>query len=407
MSDHTKEKRNRLTTRREAPEPTARRFGVFILGAGFSRPAGLPLANDLWGEVRRRADGMSGRASFFRDDLDAYIQFRRECYGEALTPDKVDFEDFMAFLDIEHYLGLRGNDTWSDDGNEAQIVVKTLIGEILTERTPPKERLPDIYLRFAEMLQPDDLVLTFNYDVLLERALEAVGQPFRLFPQRLKPLYPGGSDLSVDTSREEVVLLKLHGSVDWFDRRSYSRLEVSFRRSGSTDGPYHPVFKPKRELAAVPLVGGARFSDDPLREMHRVLDIEQLYRSRPLFQVAPWLLNPSSAKILYAEKQKDFWWGLGDWGSMNFAMAIIGFSLSGPDDYARQVLYRLVKNYQCNYWEEGVLGRTKTPLVLVDLRELAGDKEDFKRRYAFVNWERTKTHFAGFDDEALELLRHN
>ena len=38
----------------------------------------------------------------------------------------------MAFLDVEHYLGLRkGRTTWSTDGNEGQVVVKTLIGEIL------------------------------------------------------------------------------------------------------------------------------------------------------------------------------------------------------------------------------------------------------------------------------------
>jgi hypothetical protein len=43
-------------------------------------------------------------------------------------------------------------------------------------------------LEFAEGLQAGDRVLAFNYDILLERALEAVGKPFRLFSERLKSI---------------------------------------------------------------------------------------------------------------------------------------------------------------------------------------------------------------------------
>jgi len=140
----------------------AMRFGLFILGAGFSKPAGLPLGPELWDEIRRRGFAKSGRASKFREDLDNYIEYRNCCDGIKLTYEQVDFESFLAFLDIEHYLGLRGGDTWSSHGNEGQVVVKTLIGEILTERTPQIERIPQRYLDFASILKPNDLVLTFN-----------------------------------------------------------------------------------------------------------------------------------------------------------------------------------------------------------------------------------------------------
>ncbi len=43
------------------------RFAVFVLGAGFSRSAGLPLAPELWKEVRRRAELMTGRAGQVSD----------------------------------------------------------------------------------------------------------------------------------------------------------------------------------------------------------------------------------------------------------------------------------------------------------------------------------------------------
>jgi hypothetical protein len=380
----------------------SKRFRIFILGAGFSRPAGLPLGADLWKEVLRRAYGLSGRAGFFRDDLNDYIEFRKRSDGLILVPDEVDFEDFMAFLDIEHYLGLRGKDTWSPDGNEGQVVVKTLIGEILTELTPPRDKIPELYLRFAKLLQPTDYVLTFNYDVLLERALETVGLPFRLYPSRFEQVR--GDYASVNTTREELVVLKLHGSVDWFDRAFHSNLEREFRKQGSSHSPRHPVFNPDGPLKIAPLTEGPRFESDPLRQMYRVLDVERLYRGRILFLATPSLLNPSSVKIVHSRMLRDFWDGLGQAGVLNFGMAIIGFSLPQQDDYAQQAIYRLVRNYQENYWEAGQLEHKKTPLLLIDFQKSAAGRQAFRKRYAFVNWDRAKLHFDGFSNDALRLI---
>ncbi|MGA8028708.1 MAG: hypothetical protein WB992_16305, partial [Bryobacteraceae bacterium] len=68
----------------------SQKFAVYILGAGFSKPAGLPLAWELWEEVRRRALSLSGRGGFFRDDLEAYVEYRRKCDGTNLTLEQVD-----------------------------------------------------------------------------------------------------------------------------------------------------------------------------------------------------------------------------------------------------------------------------------------------------------------------------
>jgi hypothetical protein len=117
------------------PEPLPK-SSLYILGAGFSAAAGLPLANELWREVMRRAWPMTGRAEKFAHDLKAFIEFKRRAEGTKLRPKDVNFEEFLGFLDVEHYLGLRGSDTWSTHGNKTQVIVKTLIGQILAERTP-------------------------------------------------------------------------------------------------------------------------------------------------------------------------------------------------------------------------------------------------------------------------------
>ncbi len=389
-----------------AEDFSAQKFAIYILGAGFSKSAGLPLATELWSEVRRRALCLTGRAGFFRDDLQTYIEYRKRCDGINLTFETVDLEDFMAFLDIEFHLGLRGKETWSAQGNEAQVVVKTLIGEILTERMPAD--IPEIYLRFARLLKPDDYVLTFNYDVLLERALEQIGVPYRLYPNRYKPsdYTPNPKMMIVDDSREEVIVLKPHGSIDWFDRAEYSAREQYRIERGFETASRDLVFQYPSRFKAEPLAEGPRFRNDVLREMYRVRDIETLYQSSPLFFATPALLNPSSMKILFAEMVRDFWWGMCYAGGMNFRMAVIGFSLPSQDEYARQIIYRLVTNYQQRAWDEAWddFGHKKTPLVLVDLRCSQKEQEALRNRYAFVDWTKAITCFNGFDQHALEVL---
>lgn len=141
---------------------------LFVLGAGFSCAAGLPLAVPLWKEIRGTAARYpkDQRADKFNTDLNNYIAFRKDALGEQLTPEKVNFEDFIRYLDIKHYLGLRGSDTWSTEGNEGTIVTKYLIGKILACHLNDLQEIPDLCLDFAKRLDLHDTVITFNYDRL-------------------------------------------------------------------------------------------------------------------------------------------------------------------------------------------------------------------------------------------------
>ena len=281
-------KGSNMPTRSPDSSPS-RNNAIYILGAGFSKPAGLPVADELWKEVVRRALPMSQRASKFRASLENYIEYQRRCFGKSLTFETVNFEQFCGYLDIEHHLGLLGSDTWSTQGNEAQVIIKMLIAQILTERTPASNKIPKLYIDFAKQLKPYDRILTFNYDILLERALDAAGVPFRLYPHRYETVDRNGS--TIDWRREEVVVLKMHGSVDWFDKTKFNWLREDARLHGHHGFvPHDAIFN--SDLRTTPLVEGPRPDNDPIANIHRLIDVEAYYQRPALFLSTPRLINP-------------------------------------------------------------------------------------------------------------------
>src|SRR5258708_39106843 len=68
------------------------------------------------------------------------------------------------FWITKHILGLRGGDTWSEEGNEDQLMLRWGIGAVLHHATPDVTDLPVQYSHFAKQLWPTDCVVTFNYD---------------------------------------------------------------------------------------------------------------------------------------------------------------------------------------------------------------------------------------------------
>ena len=133
-----------------------------MLGAGFSRLAGLPLATTLFPMVKTSIESRHGRETKFHRDLDEYIEYRKKADGVELKEHDVDLEALLSYLDIEHFLELRGSDTWSSEGNESQLMIRAAIGEVIQRQTPPADKLHPAYYRFAESLSVHDWVLTFR-----------------------------------------------------------------------------------------------------------------------------------------------------------------------------------------------------------------------------------------------------
>jgi hypothetical protein len=388
----------------ESKTDRERRFWIIILGAGFSSPAGLPLANELFKEVRKRARAHFGSDNAIETELDYFVKYKRRCDGIDVPRDDVDYEEFLGFLDAEHALGFRGGDTITLEGNAAQLIVKKLIGILLQERSPRSVAdIPSLYLQFAERLRPSDWVLTFNYDTLLESALTAVGRPFRLFPHRYAYVIPQSGYGVSDISQEEITVLKLHGSIDWFDKTPY---DESVKAVG--DPTYVPRwyshFAPHSPYDLSPLLEGPQMPDDPMRNIYRMRDVGKYY-SQAFVPQPPIILTPSVNKLLYFEPLKSLWWGIGMGGGLNLGMAIIGYSLPPNDEHARQAIYRLTDNYTRFEPDLTIGGVKKLPLRIVNLA--CGEERVRKfwaSRYRFLDPKRAAVWLDGFNRDSLDFI---
>jgi hypothetical protein len=168
---------------------------LFILGAGFSAEAGVPLTGEL---LSRAMDLCRKECAWFVERMD---DFARECFQIDGEPDykSLDLAKYVTYLEYASLRELGGGDCWSELGSKPMLCLRYHLAKAIAAATPRVDDVPEMYLRFAELLRPQrDLVITFNWDCLLELALRKVGKPYSY-------AYKDG----------HIVVEKLHGSVNW------------------------------------------------------------------------------------------------------------------------------------------------------------------------------------------------
>lgn len=171
---------------------------VYVFGAGASRDAGYPLASEMGGalfEYMLKSENVSIRAS---------AEFLIDTFGE--TP---NVEDLIT--EIESQVAKLKNSAVPEDRIQRNRIGnrRGYLGVALQEwfRQIHVSPAPS-YARFAEhIVQPGDVVITFNYDDSLERELRRFGK------WDISRGY--GFPLGTQDIPSDVQVLKLHGSVNW------------------------------------------------------------------------------------------------------------------------------------------------------------------------------------------------
>jgi SIR2-like domain len=378
---------------------------LFFLGAGFSRSAGLPLASELLSLVTDEIHRHFPAATKLDKSLERYKRYVADTTGIDAQP--VDIEQFCAFLDHEHILGLRGGDTWSEEGNEDQLMLRWGIGSVLHRATPTVADLPVQYIHFAEQLRPMDCVVTFNYDRILENTLDAVGVPYRRFPYRYTACHDMYSEVDSERGSQEVTIFKVHGSIDWVDRSGFERnLRVLARSNTDT---FHRrrnlIFGDSPITVCHPLVEGPRPEGDPLASVMILSDLNAYYRNLNVWHhAAPLILAPSAVKLLYGAPMREIWAGVPQGVVALAGLCIVGYSLPPADPHARQILWSISSAYGSSFGDPDWSLYPKQRIKVIDHRNTTQDADELKDSYRFLDPSITDYLLDGFDNASVSEI---
>ncbi len=193
---------------------------VYVLGAGFSKQAGCPTVPEFISKnvILRLKKRLSKHEKQKLTSLQSYWNYRiTEGYCES------NIESIFNHVSAAKYLSMESM-TESDTSNyDAQNIYDDLQWFILkTLKIYTKKKIPKGYYRFVkEILQSQDTVITFNYDLVLEKVFNDLKIPF---------------DYGIsEPQKGDRLILKLHGSANWvyckncghsYPTREYSGLDA-------------------------------------------------------------------------------------------------------------------------------------------------------------------------------------
>ena len=365
---------------------------LFVLGAGFSKAAGLPLAGELLKEVRKEVKSYFKWGGGWEGTLEREI---RE--WTLLYPDMpVDLERVLAYSHRKHYLRLVGPDEYFEHGGRSIVAARKAIQQVLIAATPSST--PPLYSTFTRSLSPNDLVLTFNYDTLLEQALDDVAKPYTLTPEWwLSREMP-------ESGQEYVDLLKLHGSVDWYTRQYHDEAIRWHYEQGNDVPDNDPIFGPKPLVQPEPLSRGL-VEGNGQRILAQVFRVPNHLEHFPFAEsfgshVVPFVLPPAHDKLLGHDAILDLWESLHRTMDIFSAIIVIGYSMPSYDNYAYEALGYLFTAYQQG-GDTTKWGQRRVPIQVITKSD---SEQSALKGIPFLDRHKTRVWHKGFSEESLKWI---
>jgi hypothetical protein len=170
---------------------------VFVLGSGFSVRAGAPLSRSVLGSLFRQ-----DKSAPYLLELKSYID-RFLFPGRPDWVTETDFEEVLSRLDlIRHYQPYP-----NIDYTQVSYYEDLLIGEF-TKLLNPEHLSSEhcSYAIFRKLLEPQDIIVSFNYDLVVESLLTLANINYN---------YNLESGMG-NSQGKAVPLLKLHGSINLY-----------------------------------------------------------------------------------------------------------------------------------------------------------------------------------------------
>lgn len=342
---------------------------AYILGAGFSKPANMPLSTELLPLLVKHLQ--LAEMSKWLDNLCSRLQWisGNDQHANSLCMN-IEQVFHFAYFDMEvyrlrqHLEPVRRMDGPGTSWRQCETIEAWLsyLEDALTDVISESDNDCDLapITRWADSVNENDVVLTFNYDTLAERALTRLRKPWN------------HGFLRIDDSGNPV--FKLHGSIDWIVAHrsdNSSKLDLLFNKENVNDSE---------------------------NDTGNIEDDCQLWRCRTLDQRVDWIEGRDLQSIpksacprtvgiagLGAYKQLHRIPGLGRvWSNGMQALyhadqvVIVGFSMSDFDAMAQMQFAEIAQARARN---------SKTlPVIVIDPFVDKSSKDRFRRVFRSVNF---------------------
>jgi hypothetical protein len=295
---------------------------TFIFGAGASVHAGYPLATELWPVMERWARATFPEGHHFRDAVDTM---------NAEFDVSKSFELVLMELDnrIEPFLKTRPA---TDQGLREKVMLVYL-------RSAIKSMIPfyfnslrsqpaDLYRIFAsDLLARGDVVITFNYDLAVDRELEQSGK------WNIGSGY-GFSIEGITVEDSPCKLLKLHGSTNWTGEPFQGSL-------GFSQGSWENLSLGQRPIIHSSEFGYLGYSNSRDPQCHDgPVRIESLIMPTANKQ----FFNETSLGREWEGFWDSLWYPAGKALEASKEVFLVGYSIPGYDTRARDLLATKIAN---------------------------------------------------------------
>ncbi len=280
-----------------------KRNRLFILGAGFSADANIPLTSNL---LSLTMDKFSKECPNLFERVDMYAHESIERYDNKKIDysKEIDFSNLCTFLEYIELREYGGGERWKNEGSREKLALRFYLAKTIAEYTPALQEVPQMYIDFANQLHEHDIVISFNWDCLLEVALMKIGKPYT---------YNWDNDSAIK-------LCKLHGSINWRLNRYTSLGKVintlGWKSLHLTDG----------------------IMDVEIYHSSALLNYERWQNFLPLDEVEPFLVLPGYGKSFDVRSNAVLWYKPEFAFSFTHDVYIIGLSMS-PDDFFIRSLF--------------------------------------------------------------------
>lgn len=279
---------------------------VYILGAGASAACGIPVAKDILRAAMLKLRSDSAEKAREVHKLLAYLYPGFDRHLRTYP----NIEDFLNLLEMAKQFNTEDfikSSVWPKARLRAvnDITLKA-VTDYLWDFMQNKETYKLIRDFAEEAIEPGDVIITFNWDTTLEHALHL---------HRDEPTFV--YTYSRPRKKDELTVLKPHGSIDWF------------RRNDLPKG----IKKEDLEVLDESLTAFTRFD----------------FRKNPdLAHRTPVIVPPVSTKDFKFSFLKETWVSVYWAVSQATELYIIGYSLPPEDQFARLVLRRAIRSNVSN-----------------------------------------------------------